>query len=240
MWIFPCYIVAKEVRDMRLNHIIDRLRMDCQELSVRYSEEYQKRYRKSLCFYCYLVMDEIGAQLCTLVDEEFTDFGEFRDLVRGILSDYTDPRLKNPSGEAYGYIREAEKAFLECLEVLEPDCESPHIPYCRYLTGGERETVVAKFREKWDYVPHKYWYPMDGQEVREDRLFLHTDHVEDYWVQTKGFWVCRKIMSTALEKAIFLAWTVGKRRSWWATAGWRRLIAPRILVGSSTSPMRKP
>lgn len=168
---------------MKFNNVIDTLRLACGELSVHYSEAYQQQYGDSLCYFRYLVTDEIGAQLCTLMDMEFTDFEEFRDLVRGILSEYADPRLKNPSGEALRYIREAEKAFLDCQEALAPDCESPDIPYCRYLTGEEREKVTARFRETWNYMPHKYWYPLDGQEVREDRLFLHTDHVEDYWAQ---------------------------------------------------------
>lgn len=168
---------------MKFNNVIDTLRLACGELSVHYSEAYQQQYGDSLCYFRYLVTDEIGAQLCTLVDMEFTDFEEFRDLVRGILATYADPRLKNPSGVALGYIREAEKAFLDCLEALAPDCESPDIPYCRYLTGEERGKMTARFREMWDYVPHKYWYPLDGQEVREDRLFLHTDYVEDYWEQ---------------------------------------------------------
>lgn len=166
---------------MKFNNVIDTLRLCCRELSARYAEEYEEQYRKSECFFRYLVTGEIEAQLCTLVDEEFPDFGEFCGLVRGIPENYTDPRLKNPSPEALEYIREAERAFLEGLDGVKPDCKGPEIPYFRYLTGPERQNVIAQFREKWNYIPHKYWYPMTGGESREDRLFLHTDHAEAYW-----------------------------------------------------------
>ena len=168
---------------MKFNNVIDTLRLYCRELSARYGEEYQKQYGKSECFYRYLVVDEIEAQLCTLVDEELPDFGEFCGLVRGIPENYADPRLKNPSPEALEYIREAERAFLEGLEGVKPDCKAPQIPYFRYLTGEERNHVIARFREKWDYVPHKYWYPLTSLKIKEDTLFLMADYVEGYWPQ---------------------------------------------------------
>lgn len=166
---------------MRFNNVIDALRYGCRELSREYAREYEKQYRASMCFYRYLVINEIEAQLCTLVDTEFSDFAEFSELVRGVCADHTDMSLRNPGEEALEYMREAEKAFLSLLEAVEPDCAAPEIPYFRYLTGEERETVISRFREQWGYVPEKYWYPMNGQEIREDRLFLHTDYVEDYW-----------------------------------------------------------
>ncbi len=166
---------------MKFNNVIDTLRLYCRELSARYAEEYEEQYRKSECFYRYLVVDEIEARLCTLVDEEFPDFGEFCGLVRGIPENYADPRLENPSPEALEYIREAERAFLALLEMVKPDCEGAELPYFRYLTGPERQVVIDRFRKKWNYIPHKYWYPMTGEEIREDRLFLHADYAEEYW-----------------------------------------------------------
>lgn len=166
---------------MKFNHVIDTLRLGCRELSREYWEEYGQHDRESQCFFRYLVTGEIEAQLCTLMDTEFSDFEEFVGLVRGILTDYGDVRLEKPPEDALGCIREAEEAFLALLEQARPDCETPEIPYFRYLTGKERENVITRFREQWGYIPHKYWYPMNGQEIREDCLFLHTDHVEDYW-----------------------------------------------------------
>ena len=58
---------------MKFNNVIDTLRLACGELSVRYAEEYQRQYRNSLSYFRYLVTDEIGVQLCTLVDMEFLD-----------------------------------------------------------------------------------------------------------------------------------------------------------------------
>ncbi len=167
--------------NVKFNNVIDTLRLYCRELSARYAEEYEEQYRKSECFYRYLVVDEIEARLCTLVDEEFPDFGEFCGLVRGIPENYADPRLENPSPEALEYIREAERAFLALLEMVKPDCEGAELPYFRYLTGPERQVVIDRFRKKWNYIPHKYWYPMTGEEIREDRLFLHADYAEEYW-----------------------------------------------------------
>lgn len=166
---------------MKFNNVIDTLLLVCRELSLRYAEEYEKEYRKSKCFYRYLVIDEIEAQLCTLVDTEFSDFSEFRWLVRGILSEYSTSSLKNPPPDAMEHIRAAEQAFLERLEAVKPDCEPPEIPYFRYLTGEERTNVLNRFREKWDYVPHKYWYPLTGSEIPEGMLFLMADYLEDYW-----------------------------------------------------------
>lgn len=171
---------------MKFNNVIDALRLICRELSARYAEEYEEQYRKSMCFFRYLVTDEIEAQLCTLMDGEFADFEDFKGLVRGILTDYVDPRLKNPAPEALEYIREAERAFLDSLEAVKPDCKAPEIPYFRYLSGEERNRVIAQFREKWNYVPHKYWYPMTGGEIREDRLFISADYVEDHWEQLEA------------------------------------------------------
>lgn len=167
---------------MKFNNVIDTLRLACGELSVHYSEAYQQ-HGDSLCYFRYLVTDEIGAQLCTLVDAEFSDFAEFCGLVREFLSDYSDCLMKNPQPEAKVYIQEAEQAFLEQLEAVKPDCKAPQIPYFRYLTGEERNHVIARFREKWDYVPHKYWYPLTSLKIKEDTLFLMADYVEGYWPQ---------------------------------------------------------
>ena len=150
-------------------------------------EAYQRVYGKSSCFFRYLVTNEIEDQLCTLVDEEFMDFEEFLGLARGILTAYGDVRLKKPPEDALAYIREAEEAFLALLETVQPDCAAPEIPYLRYLTGEERKNVIVRFRASWGYIPHKYWYPMNGQESREDRLFLHMDHVEDYLLEIERF-----------------------------------------------------
>ena len=84
---------------MKFNNVIDTLRLYCRELSAWYGEEYQKQYGKSECFYRYLVVDEIEAQLCTLVDAEFSDFSEFCGLVREFLSNYSDCLMKNPQPE---------------------------------------------------------------------------------------------------------------------------------------------
>ena len=168
---------------MKFNNVIDTLRLGCLELSRKYGEEYEKQYRKSKCFFRYLVMNEIESQLCTLVDAEFADFGEFQELVQGIPAHYGDAGLKNPDEDAVEYIHEAEKAFLELLEAAKPGCAAPEIPYFRYLTGEERNKAIARFRERWEYVPHKYWYPMTSREIREDKLFLMADYVEDYWAQ---------------------------------------------------------
>ena len=171
---------------MKFNNVIDTLRLGCRELFRTYEEAYAKQYRKSKCFFRYLVIHEIEDQLCILVEAEFADFQEFRELVRGIPGNYSDPGLKNPPEDASSYIREAEAAFLELLDRVQPDCAAPEIPYVRYLTGAERERVVARFRELWNYIPRKSWYPMDGQELREDWLFIHTDYLEAYLPRIEG------------------------------------------------------
>ena len=166
---------------MRFHNVIDALRYGCRELSREYAQEYEKQYRENKCFYRYLVINEIEAQLCTLVNTEFSDFTEFRGLVRGIQGGYLDKSLKNPAEDTLAYVREAEGAFLAMLEAIGPDCDPPEIPYFRYLTGEERKNVAARFREQWNYVPEKCWYPLTGEEIQEDRLFLHADYAEDYW-----------------------------------------------------------
>ena len=165
---------------MKFNHVIDSLRLGCRELSRQYEDAYEKQCRKSKCFFRYLVIHEIEDQLCTLVEADFTDFQEFRELIRGIPGNYLDPGMKNPPEDASCYIREAEEAFLELLDRVQPDCLAPEIPYVRYLTGTERENVIASFRERWGYIPRKSWYPLNGQEIREDRLFIHLDYAEEY------------------------------------------------------------
>lgn len=171
---------------MKFNNVIDSLRLGCRELFRTYEEAYAKQYRKSRCFFRYLVIHEIEDQLCTLTDADFADFGEFQGLIRGILAAYLDPRLKTPDPEAREYMREAENAFLSLLDAVKPDSKAPQIPYVRYLTGAERERVVTRFRELWNYIPRKSWYPMDGQELREDRLFIHADYVEAYLPRIEG------------------------------------------------------
>jgi len=168
---------------MTFNNVIDTLRLACRELSRTYLDEYMQQYRKSSCFYRYLVTDEIAVHLCTLTDLDFADFGEFRSLVREIPSVFWDPRLQNPPPEALAHIRTAQQAFWDQLEAVQPDCPRPDIPYCRRLTGPEASRIAGQSREKWDYVPGTYWYPLTQREVREDRLFLMAAYVQDHWAQ---------------------------------------------------------
>lgn len=164
---------------MKFNHVIDTLRQFCLEKAAAYAEEYEQR--GGLYFYRYLVMNELHVKLCTLVDREFSNFGACLAAVKALIPGHLNSTLQNPSPVAEHFIREAEAAFRKRLESLRPDCPAPKIPYLRHLTGEEAECMAARFREKWDYVPQNYWYPMDGQKIREDRLFLSADYVEDYW-----------------------------------------------------------
>lgn len=133
------------------------------------------------CACRYLVMDELHDKLCTLVDREFPNFEACLAAVKALLPGYRNPTLQNPSPVAVYFIREAETAFRERLESIRPDCPAPEIPYLRYLTGDEAAEIADLFREKWDYVPRNYWYPMNGEEIREDRLYISADYVEAHW-----------------------------------------------------------
>lgn len=185
-WARVWYNAQKGGVSVKLNHVIDTLRCRCQELSRQYEEAYydqRQEQGKSLLFYRYLVTYEIAYKLCTLTDRDFPDLDVFRQTVKELLPEHWDGALRRAAPEAAEYIREAEQAFLECLEKISPDCSQPEIPYCRNLVGQEAETVIARFREKWNYVPEKYWYPLTGPKMEEDKLFLPADYVEDYWAE---------------------------------------------------------
>ena len=175
MW----YNAKKEGWGVKYSHVIDTLRQFCLDMSGVYQEEYERQGGLGFCRY--LVMDELHDKLCTLVDREFPDFEACLAAVKELLPGYRNPTLQKPSPVAAYFIREAETAFRERLESIRPDCPAPEIPYLRLLTGEEAERIAARFRETWGYVPRNYWYPMNGEEIREDRLYISGDYVESYW-----------------------------------------------------------
>lgn len=164
---------------MKFNNVTDTLRQFCLDRAAAYGEEYERC--GGMCFCRYLVMYELHEKLCTLVDREFSDFGAYLAAVKELIPGHLNPTLQKPTPVTEYFIREAEDAFCRYLEHISPDCPAPKIPYLRNLTGEEAEKIAALFREKWDYVPRNYWYPMTGGGIREDRLFLSADYVEPYW-----------------------------------------------------------
>lgn len=161
---------------MIFNNVTESLRQWCTEYARKawnsYSPADSHDFRPSTSSLLYRTASELAFQLGTLTDRDFTDFSCYVQAVRGLLPVPILPPLGHAASriEQY-YIQKAERAFLEELSRLSPDCPSPGIPYFRVLPEAEASIVKRKLSEMWDCHENQYWYPLSAVTIPKEHLF---------------------------------------------------------------------
>lgn len=150
---------------MVYNNVTNTLRKWCNEMTQRYSDQYQQKRAttgQSLRFLPYIVTAELHYKLGVLVDRDFHGYKAYLDAVADLMSIHIDSRLKKEYGkvELY-YIRTAETEFRNYLETISPDCPAPACPYHRIIWGKEADMIADRIYNAWGYDT-SYWYPLSG------------------------------------------------------------------------------
>lgn len=167
---------------MVYNNVTNTLRNWCNEMTHRYSNEYQierTRSGQSVRFLSYLVTAELSYKLGSIIDKDYPFFEAYRNAILELIPIHINHTLKKELGkiETY-YVQRAESAFLEYLDSVLADCPSPNVPYCRIIQGPEAISIADHFYESWKYDT-TYWYPLNGMSGNE-MLFISPKRIEPY------------------------------------------------------------
>lgn len=172
---------------MIYNNVTNALQGWCATMTQHYHHMYEQERScrgQSLRFFSYLVTEELGYKLGTLIDRDFLSFDSYKKAVEQLLPWHIDHTLqKKLTEEEACHVHAAEAEFLKCLESFSSNCAAPDMPYCRILQGREAAGIAAQFKQIWGYDT-TYWYPLNGQNdpdklfISEKRAFAHWDELQ--------------------------------------------------------------
>ncbi len=171
---------------MKFNNVIETLRCWCAQMTWEYRDQYERERQergKSSLFHRYAVTNELYQKLGTLIDREFLDYKSLLREIRVLAAAHWKPTLfQTHTEEETAHIRGVKSAFWAYLETVDPNCPRPEVPYYRGIMGKEAGVLMVRFRDRWNYDPAEYWYPLKGC-PDDQKLFLNVNYAEPYFAQ---------------------------------------------------------
>lgn len=123
--------------------------------------------------------EEMDYKLSSLIDREFEDFEQLRDVVLELVPlRMLYVLVQERCEEVLAYIQAAETEFRAYLAQVSAEIVGKERPYYRVILGEERDTIGYAILEKWDYSA-AHWYPLTG-EFDDRKLYLDAEILDPY------------------------------------------------------------